>query len=148
MFASQGLRDRSERKTAPHGLQPSEAVNATLSTKESTMTSTPNMTVQQASLCSATLTQTVSILRDPTRLGAWLCSELWEDGHHNGTHIRWRAERASRVTDRERARLRLRFEELGFDVRPLVLDEALLLTPPAPEGLAPDAFLDAQGGQA
>jgi hypothetical protein len=112
------------------------------------MTNTPNMTVQQASLCAATLTQTVLILSDFTRLGAWLCSELWEDGHHNGTHIRWNAESASRVTDRERARLRLRFEELGFDVPPLVLEEALLLMPPAPEGLTPDAFLNAQGREA
>ncbi len=109
---------------------------------------TSNLTDQQASLSSANLTQTLSILSDTARLGAWLCSEIWEDGHHNGTLIRWKAEKAGRVTNRERARLRLRFEELGFDVPPPILDEALLLVPSAPEDLAPDAFLNAKGGQA
>ena len=112
------------------------------------MTHTAKATLRQDHLRPATLAQTVALLSDPARLGARLCSEVWSGGHHNGTCIRWPGEAARYTTDRERARLRLRLEELGLRVSSRLLDEALLLAPAAPEDVSALAFLTGQGGAA
>ena len=132
MFASQGLRDRPERKTAPHGVQPSEAVNATPSPRNNTVDAIRNLIECQDGLTirPPRLPDLGAALLDPRALGATLSYRYDTDKSRDVLTISRGSAEPRHVFEGDEDWLCCRLEELGFSrVSPKRLRRAFAYLP-------------------